>query len=35
LWHVVRSVSLSRDAQAAAFPGSISGEADDRPERSG
>ena len=36
LWHVVRSVSLPQDAQpAAAFPGWISGEADDRPERSG
>src|SRR5882757_7287014 len=37
LWHVVgRSASPSQDAQPApAFPGWISGEADDRPERSG
>ncbi|MDT5044568.1 MAG: hypothetical protein QOG75_421 [Mycobacterium sp.] len=37
LWHVVgRNASPSQDAQPApAFPGWISGEADDRPERSG
>ncbi len=37
LWHVVgRSASPSQDAQPeSAFPGWISGEADDRPERSG
>jgi transcriptional regulator with XRE-family HTH domain len=37
LWHVVgRNASPSQDAQSApAFPGWISGEADDRPERSG
>jgi transcriptional regulator with XRE-family HTH domain len=37
LWHVVgRSVSPSQDAQSApAFPGWISSESDDRPERSG
>jgi quercetin dioxygenase-like cupin family protein len=37
LWHVVgRNASPSQDAQSApAFPGWISSEADDRPERSG